>query len=245
MRMAIILACLSLIGTAAFAEPAPPSDTALAKPYYERASIFRAKNDYDDAIPEYSALLDLFPNDAAAFNERGRSYAIEGDNAHAIADYDSAIALDPNFASAHFNRGVARYSVARFAQAASDFAFAARAEPVNLYPALWLHLARGKARNQDKMESSNTTAGLDSWPGPLLRFYRGEASAQEVRTAAAKVNANEQPAVACQAAFYIGEYEMVRRNVNAAVPILQDAATNCPHDLPEYDGAIAELGWLP
>ena len=223
------------------------NDATLAMPYYDRAKGYRAKNNYDDAIREYTALLHLFPDDAVAFNERGRSYAIEGDNTHALADYDSALGLDPNFTSAHFNRGVARFSTARFAEATEDFAFAARAEPANVYPALWLHLAGRKASQQNVADSSPDTSGMDlnSWPGLLLRFYRGEASTEDVEAAAAKADPSQHPTAACQAVFYVGEYHMARRNMNTAVPILQDAATRCPHDVPEYDGAIAELSSLP
>ena len=59
-----------------------------------RASRWRAIEDYDKAI-------ELDPNDAEAYNDRGSSYHRLGQNERAIEDYDEAIKLDPDNAEAY------------------------------------------------------------------------------------------------------------------------------------------------
>ena len=57
------------------------------------------------AITDDDQDIDLDPEDAEAYFDRGLAYAEKGDRA--IADYDQAIALDPQFALAYNNRGIA------------------------------------------------------------------------------------------------------------------------------------------
>jgi lipoprotein NlpI len=216
--------------------------------YADRGLAHLAKDELGSAIDDFNLALQLDPNDAEAFDLRGGAYLQMGDNDRAIVDYDQAIFLDPNYAPAYFDRGVARFMKARFAEAAVDFAVKPQAEPANAYAALWLHMARRKAGEDDTAEVSRTMANLnlDRWPGPIIRLYRGQTAPEDVRAAAmAGTDEKRKKRRSCQAAFYIGEYQSLRGNTNAAVPIFEDAAIHCPHDLPEYDGATAELGWLP
>jgi len=48
------------------------------------------------SIEDYDKAIDLDPNDAAAYNNRGFSYRRLGQNERAIEDYDEAIKLDPD-----------------------------------------------------------------------------------------------------------------------------------------------------
>ena len=75
--------------------------------------LLPAGADFDQAI-------DLDPEDAAAYNNRGLAYANKGDLERAIADYDQAIALDPEDAYAYNNRGVAYFLIGNHDQALAD-----------------------------------------------------------------------------------------------------------------------------
>jgi lipoprotein NlpI len=215
--------------------------------YADRGLAHLAKDELGSAIDDFYQALQLDPNDAEVFDLRGSAYLQMGDNDRAVKDYNQAILLDPNYAPAYFNRGVARFMKARFAEAAVDFAAKPQAEPANAYAALWLHMARRKAGEDDAAELSRAMANLnlDRWPGPIIRLYRGQADPEDVRVAAmAAADEKTRRKQSCQATFYIGEYQSLRGNTNAAIPIFEDAAVHCSHDLPEYDGATAELSWL-
>ena len=52
------------------------------------------------SIKDYDKAIELDPNDAAAYYNRGHSYSDLGQYQRAIEDFDKAIELDPNDAEA-------------------------------------------------------------------------------------------------------------------------------------------------
>ena len=52
---------------------------------------------YFAAIADYDTAIQLNPNDAKAYNNRGDSKDELGDHFAAIRDYDTAIRLNPNY----------------------------------------------------------------------------------------------------------------------------------------------------
>jgi TonB family protein len=75
--------------------------------YSERGKVYINKRDYDRAIADFSALIQLTPGRADAYNHRGVAYGTKNELDRAIADFDKAIQLDPQLKNAHNNRGVA------------------------------------------------------------------------------------------------------------------------------------------
>ena len=59
----------------------------------------------DEALKAYSRVIDLDPNDAAAYNNRGVTYHGKGKLDLAVKDYNIAIKLNPDDANAYSNRG--------------------------------------------------------------------------------------------------------------------------------------------
>ena len=53
----------------------------------------------------FSDAIELNPNDAEAYNNRGVAYSNKGDYDRAIADYTKAIELNPDYVEAYSNRG--------------------------------------------------------------------------------------------------------------------------------------------
>ncbi len=76
---------------------------------------------YDEAIEEYNKAIEMAPEDADAYNNRGFAYVQKGELDQAIADFDKAIELDPELAEAYNNRGYAYYLKGEVAKAVSDF----------------------------------------------------------------------------------------------------------------------------
>jgi hypothetical protein len=75
------------------------------------------------------------------------------------------------------------------------------------------------------------------------RGQRGSAEEQSVARQPPDfaLAAADQPVERCQAAFYIGEWDLLRNNSGPAAAALRASSENCPKTRPEYDGAIAEL----
>ena len=58
------------------------------------------------AIADYTKAIDLNPNYADAYNNRGGVYHDKGEHARAIVDFDAVINLQPDSAIAYYHRGM-------------------------------------------------------------------------------------------------------------------------------------------
>ena len=76
---------------------------------------------YERAIVHYTEGLELKPDFAEGYNNRGSVYADAGDFDRAIKDHNTAIELKPDFAEAYNNRGIAYYSKGNFDKAIRDY----------------------------------------------------------------------------------------------------------------------------
>jgi len=76
--------------------------------------------DEQQRIKACSAIVDRFPTDAAAYDQRGTAYRHKGDLDQAIADYTRAIELNPNYAAAYNSRGLAHASKGDYTRALAD-----------------------------------------------------------------------------------------------------------------------------
>jgi tetratricopeptide (TPR) repeat protein len=62
-------------------------------------------------IQDYNKAIELNPDFADAYNNRGIAKYDLGDYRGAIQDYNKAIELNPDFADAYYNRGIAKYDL--------------------------------------------------------------------------------------------------------------------------------------
>ena len=77
--------------------------------------------DHYGAIADYTKAIELLPNDAIAYYNRGLSKDILGDISGAMADYDKAIELDPNDDYFYSNRGGIKIDLEDYYGAISDY----------------------------------------------------------------------------------------------------------------------------
>jgi tetratricopeptide (TPR) repeat protein len=85
--------------------------------------------DPDNRIQFYSEAIQLKPDYARAFFNRGNAYKDKGDFEGAIRDYSEAIRLKPDYADALYNRGLARKIRRDFEGAIRDYSEAIRLQP--------------------------------------------------------------------------------------------------------------------
>lgn len=79
-----------------------------------------------DAQADYDRALQLDPNSAILYNERGFFHLKIGEFDAAVRDYNSSIVIDPNFAFPRFGRGIAYMRKGDLARGQDDLAAARR-----------------------------------------------------------------------------------------------------------------------
>jgi lipoprotein NlpI len=204
--------------------------------YVSRGDIWRRKGDVDLAIIDYGEAIRLDAKSVAAFYRRGLAWREKDDLARAISDHTSAIRLDPNHAEAYKNRGIANFERGEFLNAASDLLHAVDAVD-DPYMMLWRYITRGRIGEDGETELAVSAARLNSkdWPFALIEVYLRRRTPDELR--ATVVEAKE----VCEAAFYIGQWQLQRGNRAESRSALQAATEICPKNRAEYDVAISEL----
>jgi serine/threonine-protein kinase len=84
---------------------------------------------YTDEIKKYDEAIQLNPQDASAYYNRGLAKYNLGNNEEAIQDYDEAIRLNPEFTNAYFNRGLAYYTLENYQEAIPNYDQAIQLNP--------------------------------------------------------------------------------------------------------------------
>jgi lipoprotein NlpI len=113
-----IVACTALI------QSGDESDSDLASDFVNRGNAHASREEFDQAIADYTEVLKHKPNDAIAFYDRGDAFRLKRDYANAIADYDRAIAINPRYEDAFVNRGAAYAAKGDPDRAISDYTVA-------------------------------------------------------------------------------------------------------------------------
>lgn len=102
--------------------PDPNIQVKLAEHHYFRGNDFEQEDDYDQAIPEYSKAIELYPEYADAYFKRGYAFLQKQKCNKAISDCNRVIELKPMYAHAYFNRASAYATLKRYDEAITDFA---------------------------------------------------------------------------------------------------------------------------
>jgi len=120
--LALVLAAVPT--PAALASPAGTTGAAAAEPLpqlFERALSASRAGDFAAALPLWNRVLELAPEDAAAWSNRGNVQLALGSAEAAIADQTRAMQLDPLSADPHLNRGTAEEALGRWDAAEADY----------------------------------------------------------------------------------------------------------------------------
>ncbi len=88
-----------------------------------------AEPDENLKIEYYTKSIDLSPQHAASYNNRGDAYQALGKEEEAFQDFSSAIQLNPDFAPAYINRGNIYQNRGKNEEAIQDFSRAIQLEP--------------------------------------------------------------------------------------------------------------------
>ena len=94
-RMLVVFLCLTLALLLTGCE----SESQQADALYDRGRDSHEKGNYDKAIAEYTAAIQLDPEHALALIDRGTAWVAQGEFDKAIADCDEALRLRPGEAT--------------------------------------------------------------------------------------------------------------------------------------------------
>jgi len=112
----VLMAQLAL-APLALAAPGPPSLAQL----FDQALAASREGSFDQALPLWNQVLEMAPEDAAAWSNRGNVQLVLGDPLAAIADQERAMALEPSNPEPHLNRGIAEEALQRWGEAETDY----------------------------------------------------------------------------------------------------------------------------
>lgn len=224
----------------------------LATPYIpiahlRRASAYMAIGNCKSAISDFNAPEAAQKTDTEYVFLRLQANLCIGDRAAADRDFSKLLTLRPtaHHASIYSYYAIGLWTYGDFSAAGQNFVTAMRlAEPKrkqNIYFALLYAMTAQRAGQFDMAAFNAFAEKLPSdWPMPVLNFYRGTITVDEVYRAAADSGAVQAAEQKCEADFYIGEWNIAHGDKIAGAPRIHLAAENCPHTFTEYNLAHIE-----
>ena len=209
-----------------------------AEALQNRAESFANAGDFGRAVADDTAALALGggANRAKLLARRGWSFLGADDATLAIGDFRRAIRLAPGVPGLERALGYALFDDGAFA--ASAAVMPQGLEPLtDPYGALFLHLARARAGVPDPAGLATAAALWPSsaWPRPVFEFFLGQRTRAALEAAAANIDQR------CEAAFYIGEAEVLQGRLAAGRDAFRTAEAICPHRFVEWKAARMEL----
>jgi lipoprotein NlpI len=107
----------------------PCSAQTTAPDYFQSALKKEKQGDYDGAMADYTKSIELDPQHASTYNNRGNIRNKRGDTEGALADYEQAMQLDPAYSYPWRSRAFLRYNRGDFDGAIADMSEALKREP--------------------------------------------------------------------------------------------------------------------
>jgi rhomboid protease GluP len=185
------------------------------------------------------ALLKFWPN--TQLHPRFRVAALIGGIAFAMIALGSIWPIS-QLRAGYLADPFLQYFQGQYQQAADDFATKAKLdEHAAPYYRLWQFIAQ--SRGHDGRAAADLRAAASNmdqakWPYPVYELFIGDLTPNEV---AAKASTSDS---LCEAIFYIGEWNHLRNEIDAARLKYRAALLSCPTTFMEYDGAAGELSRL-
>jgi len=164
---------------------------------------------FGEALPLWNQVLELAPDDAAAWSNRGNVQLALGDPVAAIADQTHAIELEPQSPDPHLNRGTAEEALQRWDAAEADYRWILEHPPASA--------RQGDVRPSALYNLGNVQGSRDDWTAARDCF----SAAAEARPGFAMARSS-----AALAAFQLGDLDRAERDLRSLIrrhPLFADA----------------------
>jgi Tfp pilus assembly protein PilF len=135
--------------------------------------LYTRRGEFDAAITDFSAALQLGPDNVNALTHRGVAYGAKGDFRSAFADLDYAIAIAPEFDKARYYRALVHGLAGQPALALQDLDVVLRLDLANIDALTMRARVHGQLLDNDKAVR-DYSAALKIAPGAAaLHYNRG------------------------------------------------------------------------
>ena len=84
---------------------------------------------FHQAIVDYNKAIEINPEIAGFYSNRGNAYQSQGKLDQAIVDYSKAMELNPNDNATYYNRGLAYYGIEQYGKSLADYTNATNNNP--------------------------------------------------------------------------------------------------------------------
>jgi tetratricopeptide (TPR) repeat protein len=211
--------------------------------YRGRAEAYAATADFLHADADIEKAHTLASKDDTVLQSRAMIRAGEGRIEDALDDLDDVVDNEPDNVFAILNKATLQWSEKKYDKALRTLKPVTKDDGTNPYAAIWqeiIYLSSGKDDASFNAITNKVAADTD-WPGPVVRYYRGEISLTELENAAEVGIARDRNGRVCEANFYSAEWLYRHGDSLSAKPLLQSAASHCPPEYTEFLVANQEL----
>jgi tetratricopeptide (TPR) repeat protein len=132
----ILLACSTVVKSLSYSDPmtfyksATEQDSGSAIPFFNMGNMIKSnKGNFQDAINNYTKAIEINPDYAEAYNNRGNTYLQLGSYDLALNDYLNAIRLKPDYTEAYYDCGNLYSSQGLYDKAITNYSKAIELEP--------------------------------------------------------------------------------------------------------------------
>ena len=91
------------------------------RPFYNRGLSYRKIGKIENAIADFTKVIEINPKNEMAYSNRGLDYGKQGQFNKAIQDFSTAIEINPKLSSAYYNRGVSYSKYSQWEMAIEDY----------------------------------------------------------------------------------------------------------------------------
>ncbi len=135
-----------------------------ADAYLTHGNAYKAKDELDQAISDYTKAIEINPRDPNAYSIRGDTYCMQKKYDQAISDCEKAIEIDPRFAEAYFTRGNAFCMQKEYDQGILDLNKALEISPrfAKAYRSRGIAYAN-KGRNDEAISDFTNALQINPW----------------------------------------------------------------------------------
>ena len=160
--------------------------------YVLRGTSYDSIGQYDQAMADYTRAIEIDPEFVAAYNNRGSVYITLEQYEKGLPDLNKALELNPENANSYYNRAIIHTFLGKPAEVISDAHAYLDVEGCKdprgqnmIILSLFAFRELGKFE-EGKNFLTNTSAQCNAevWPYPVLRYLKGEITAEELETQA-------------------------------------------------------------
>ncbi|TAL01756.1 MAG: tetratricopeptide repeat protein [Rhodospirillaceae bacterium] len=213
--------------------------------FFRATARFRA-GDIANAESDFDAVLAKRPRDPDALAGRALARMTAGRLAEAETDFSIALTIAPHAGTLLADRGRLRVLRGDYSGAAQDLAAAMETMAATPDVAVWRFIADGR-NNQDGVKALSAArrkfaadiSRKASWPMAAVRYFLGEIPAAEMIT-----DVGDHPLQQCEAAYYLGQAALARRDRAEAMRQFATATSTDARGSFAFIGAKIELAKL-